>query len=436
MSQDPSHHDDEGAQRWEEMLRSMLGPEAAEEALRAMRASGMDPESMARAAGLPQDQNQMMLMISQMQQLLSAGGDDPVNWRLAHDLAQQTVRASGAGPVTAAQSSAVRSAMQVADLWLDTATELGPAGGTQEAWSQEDWVERTLPTWKRLSEPVATSVAHALAGILSEQAEHMPPEMQGMMGQLGEASGMLRQLGGAVFGMQVGQAVGTLAQEAFGPADTGLPLVENPTSALVPVNVTAFSEGLDAPEDEVRHFLAVREVAHARLFAHVPWLRSHLLSTVETYAREISIDTDAMEQAVRSIDPTNPEELREAFAGGVFAIEHSDAQRAALVRLETALALVEGWVEEVTAQAVAPHLPHAVPLREMVRRRRAAGGPAEQTFATLVGLELRPRRLREAASLWAGLGSARGTAERDALWSHPDLMPTPEELDNPQSFVA
>jgi putative hydrolase len=236
--------------------------------------------------------------------------------------------------------------------------------------------------------------------------------------------------------MQVGQAVGTLAREAFGPADTGLPLVEEPTTALVPANVADFSEGLDAPAEEVRLFLSVREVAHARLYAHVPWLRAHLLGIVESYAREITIDTEAMEEAVRGIDPTNPEQLREAFSGGVFALEQSPAQQAALVRLETALALVEGWVEEVTAQAVAPHLPHAVPLREMLRRRRATGGPAEQTFATLVGLELRPRRLREAAALWAALGSERGTAERDALWSHPDLMPTPEELDDPKGFVA
>lgn len=435
MSQDPAASGDD-ARRWEELLRSIVGPEAAEEAMRAMRASGLDPDAMAKAAGLPPDQNQMMAMMAQMQSLLATGGDEPVNWRVVEDVARQTVRAAGTEPVTAAEAGRVREALQVADLWLDTATELGPAGGRQEAWDREAWVVQTLPVWKLLSEPVATNVARAVADVVAQQTQQLPPEMQGLMGQLGPAGGMLRRLGGAVFGMQLGQAVGTLAAEVFGPADTGLPLVEGAHSALVPANVAAFADGLDAPAEEVRLFLAVREVAHARLFAHVPWLRSHLLGAVAAYAREIAIDTAAIEEAVRSVDPTNPEELREAFSGGVFAIEHTPAQKAALVRLETALALVEGWVEEVTAQAVAPHLPHAVPLREMVRRRRATGGPAEQTFATLVGLELRPRRIREAATLWSGLGIARGTAERDALWSHPDLMPTEEELDDPTSFVA
>ncbi|MET8546511.1 zinc-dependent metalloprotease, partial [Kitasatospora sp. NPDC004799] len=64
-----------------------------------------------------------------------------------------------------------------------------------------------------------------------------------------------------------------------------------------------------------------------------------------------------------------------------------------------------------------------------------AGGPAEQTFATLVGLELRPRRLRDASRLWALLADARGIEGRDALWEHPDMLPTAADLDDPDAFV-
>ncbi len=118
----------------------------------------------------------------------------------------------------------------------------------------------------------------------------------------------------------------------------------------------------------------------------------------------------------------------------MFAVATSPAQRAALLRLETLLALVEGWVEEVTAAAAAPHLPHTAALREMMRRRRAAGGPAEEIFATLVGLELRPRRSRDAARLWAALAEEGGTAAREAVWDHPDLLPTAEDLDDPEGY--
>jgi len=247
---------------------------------------------------------------------------------------------------------------------------------------------------------------------------------------------LLRQLGSAVFGMQVGQAAGTLAHDVFGTTDIGLPLLDEPTPALVAANVDAFAEGLDAPADEVRLFLALREAAATRLFTHVPWLRSHLLATVEAYARGITIDVEQLEEAVSSIDPTDAAALQQALSGGVFAPHTTPEQVAALERLETALALVEGWVDEVASNAALPHLPHTMALREMIRRRRAAGGPAEQTFANLVGLELRPRRLRDAAALWAQIARDNGPAARDAVWDHPDLLPGTQDLDDPSGYAA
>jgi hypothetical protein len=44
--------------------------------------------------------------------------------------------------------------------------------------------------------------------------------------------------------------------------------------------------------------------------------------------------------------------------------------------------------------------------------------------------------LRDAATVWAAMGQQRGAAERDRLWSHPDLLPTSEDLDEPLDFVG
>jgi zinicin-like metallopeptidase len=96
---------------------------------------------------------------------------------------------------------------------------------------------------------------------------------------------------------------------------------------------------------------------------------------------------------------------------------------------------VEGWVDTAVGSVAEGRLPGSAKLAEAVRRRRATGGPAEATFATLVGLQLRPRRLREAAALWRALDAARGIEGRDAVWAHPDLLPTADDLDNPDAFV-
>src|SRR5688572_30227682 len=134
-------------------------------------------------------------------------------------------------------------------------------------------------------------------------------------------------------------------------------------------------------------------------------------------------------------DPGNPEALQELQVEGVFTPEDSAAQKAALARLETALALIEGWVCHVVDVAVAGRLTEVVRLGEAFRRRRAAGGPAEQTFSALVGLELRPRRLREAAALWSALTEHRGISGRDALWGHPDLLPSADDFADPEGYA-
>ena len=192
----------------------------------------------------------------------------------------------------------------------------------------------------------------------------------------------MRSMAGTAFGMQLGHGVGRLAAEAVSATDVGLPLTDKPGTALVPAGVADFAEGLEADEEQVRLFLAVREAATARLYAHVPWLRGQVLGALEAYAREIRIDTQAVEEAISQVDPSDPEALRRALEAGVFAPQETPAQKAALESLETLLALVEGWVEVVTARATAPHLPRAVALQEMLRRRRLAGGAAEKVNLT------------------------------------------------------
>ena len=387
------------------------------------------PPELANLPGMPQDPAALQAMFAQVQQLMSTGGDEPVNWDLARDVARRVAAEGGDPSVGDAQQRQVAESLRTADLWLDRVTELPSAAARTDAWSRAEWVERTLPTWKGVVGPVAESVSAAMTQAVSSQA---PPELAPV---LSSALPVMRRMAGAFFGDQVGQAIGALAREVVSGSDVGLPLLPTGRTALLPGNVAAFGEGLGLPEDEVRLYLALREAAHARLFSGVSWIRAHLLGAVADYARGISIDTAKIEEAVRQIDPNDPQGLQDALSSGLFEPDQTPAQQAALERLENALALVEGWVDEVVDRAARGSLPHAEALRETIRRRRATGGPAEHIFASLVGLELRPRRLREAAAVWAALTQARGAAGRDALWSHPDLVPTAAALADPVGFA-
>ncbi len=374
----------------------------------------------------------------------------PVNWDLAKNVARHAVAAHGDPSIVARQAGEVAEALRLADLWLDDATTFPSGVRASRAWSRSEWVEATLPVWTKLCDPIAAKAVETMSGAMTAGTQTLggeaaaeaaggeaPDDLRAQLNAMaGPMLGLVRQIGGLVVASQTGQAVGALALEVVSSTDVGLPVGPEGIAALLPEGVAAFGSGLSVPDGEVRLFLALREAAHHRLFGHVPWLRARLFGAVEEYAKGITVDTSQLQQSLMEIDLTNPQALQEAMAGGTFfRPEETPRQKAALARLETALALVEGWVATVVDDAASRRLPGSDALAEAVRRRRATGGPAERTFATLVGLELRPRRLREAAAIWRGLTGARGVAGRDAVWAHPDLLPGQDDFEDPDGFV-
>lgn len=365
-------------------------------------------------------------MFSNAGNMPAGGGSGPVNYDLARRVASSSI--GFVAPVPATTNSAIADAVHLAETWLDGVTAL-PAGTAKAVgWTPTDWVDNTLETWKRLCDPMAQQISTVWASSLPEEAK----------GMAGPLMAMMSQMGGMAFGSQLGQALGRLSREVLTSTEIGLPLGPKGVAAVLPEAVESFATGLERPRSEVLTFLAAREAAHHRLFTHVPWLSSQLLGAVEAYARGMQIDMTGIEELARDFNPatlSDPEAIENLLGQGVFEPKATPAQTQALERLETLLALIEGWVQVLVADALGDRIPGAAALGETLRRRRASGGPAEQTFATLVGLELRPRKLREAAALWQRLTEAAGVDARDAIWQHPDLLPDADDLDEPAAFI-
>ena len=406
MSDDNTPDDD-----FQEMLRRMLGGEGAEQ----LQNMGVDPA-------------QMQQMMFALQQAMTSSGDEGISWDAAKTGALHMANQDGTS-ISSRERADLDQAFQLADLWLGEATTLPTTGEAPTVLTRGMWVEQTLPVWQELAEPVATSVADALTSALDQQA---PEEMQGM---IQGASRMLRQIGGTLFATQLGQVVGKLSKEVVSGGDVGLPILPTGTAAIVPQNFADLGEGLGIPDDQLALYFAARELAHARLFKHAKWLRLHVMSQVTDYARGIHVDTQVLEDLAERFDPSNPAELQEALQSGALLPQQSEAQQTALARLETMLALIEGWVDVVAADATS-RVPSLDRIAEATRRRRAVGGPAQDALAALVGLQLKPRRLREAASMWRAVGDAVGAEARDALWDYPDLVPGASDIDDPSALIA
>ncbi|MEW1833926.1 zinc-dependent metalloprotease [Microbacterium sp. NPDC079995] len=401
-----------------EMLRRMLGGQG-----------GIDPEQLRQLSAMGIDPAMMRTIMQQLQAAMAGdGGDDGVDWSAARTQALHIANRDGLG-ITAGARTEFDQAFALAALWLSEATSIGELAQTPRPITRGQWVEATLPVWQELAEPVASSISDALTAALESQTpEEMRPAIEG-------AGRLMRRVGGALFAGQLGAVIGKLSLEVVSGGDVGIPLMPTGEAAILPQNFADFGRDLEIEEDQLALVLATRELAHARLFRHAKWLRLHVISQVTDFARGVHVDTDALEDLASRFDPSSPEELRAAIESGALLPQRSEAQVAALTRLENLLATIEGWVDVVTADATT-RVPSADRIAEAVRRRRAVGGPGEQAMASLVGLELRPRRLREAAAMWRAVTDAVGPAVRDGLWDYPDLMPSAEDLDDPAGLVA
>lgn len=365
---------------------------------------------------------------------MQTGSTGAAGWDGAKQVARSLVVQAGDESVSENEKNAISQAVSLAQTWLDGATNF-PAHTTQSfAWSRSEWIETTMPIWQRLVDPIAKKVQANLGANLQGmlQSEQLPEEMMAMMGPMMDA---LKPMSSAMFTMQVGNGIGELAKEVLSSNEIGLPLTNFLIPALLPKNIKTFAAGVEQKESEVILFLSLREAAASRLFANTGWLGPRLLGAIEEYSQGIGINTEKISEAMREIDPMNPESLQQILGGGVFEVELSDTQKNALNRIEFLLALIEGWVEQVTLKAAQDKLPSLIPLSETMRRRRAAGGPAEKTFSALVGLALRPKLNREAGEFFKKFTELKSVRERDLLWSHPDLLPSEDQLEAVDSFI-
>jgi putative hydrolase len=376
------------------------------------------------------------------------GSTEALPKNIVRDTAKKFATAQGSAPIGANDVSDVEQAFSIAELWLNDATFFpqSPNSGNV-ALARTDWVDSTLAGWQTTVEPLAIGLSSAIGDLLKQaQGEANPLGEENPFGQeqmqlpIGMISALLNSFIGSLIATQLGQAIGGLAGKVTGAHDVGLPLIDAAYPSLVPQNIKEWATDLDIPMEEVRIFHALRESAIARLFAHNPWLVSYIRTAITDYGKGINIDMEAIqEQAQRAFesgngfDPSNPESLTIALKDGIFTPQESPAQRAALTKLETALALIDGWSEEVVALAAGERLPNIGALQETLRRRRATSAPAQQLFSSLLGLQVSPRLARESAAFWKQIRELKDVESRDRVWS--GILPSADDLLTPESFM-
>jgi len=360
----------------------------------------------------------------------------PVN--VIRDISKRTLAASGERPVGHLDNDAMKGALRLADLWIDSVTALPKSSIAEDeslAASRSDWINYSIDGWQSFTTPLVEGIAEAMQRMISSASENQPVAAPINISQL--MAGFM----GTMIRTQLGRSIGKFATTVTSAHDAAIPLSATTSTFLITENVRAWGEGLGIDEREVEIYLALREAAAARLFTATPWLRGHLHALVSRYGKGINIDVESMQRQAEdalsrgTIDPSDPASMQNAIAEGMFTPEESEAQRIALAQLELILALIEGWIDLIVVDAAGERLPSLSRLQETQRRRRATQSPTQELFASLIGLEVSPRTIRECSNFWREVTTSLSLEERDRLWEDPFALPTVEEASDPESFL-
>lgn len=384
-------------------------------------------------------------LIAQVQRMQASGGfafgmtnadrDPDAAWRTTITAAKNLVGSTHADPeLRPEERTAVGDAERLAQAWLTPVTTFAETGRPARAIRRATWLDETSAGWRGIIEPIIEGLADALQrGTTAEAGEEFEP-MQQMLAP------MMRSAASLIYRDRLKKELAEVSSDILTGTELGVNLLDAPDVVVIPANIAQFTRDLDASDGDITLYLLLREAARQRLFHAVGWLSPQLSALLGHFAREITIDFEAI---ASQFQPENLQTLSieevvavgESVRGSFFQPATTPTQVEILERLEVLLALVEGWVDHVVSRATAPWMPNAAQLEEIMHRRRASGSPFN-VFSALIGLDLRPRLVRDAKNLWAAVEHERDVAGRDDVWGHPDLLPTASDLADPLAFAS
>jgi putative hydrolase len=367
----------------------------------------------------------------------------PVNWDLAGQTATGIAESEPEQPVSDRESAEFATAVDTAELWLDQVTELPAVPGPTRHLRRAEWTRMAVT-----SEGLGTYVEPIAGGMAAGMAGQLPEELTGMlggmgMGDLGGADNPIAQamqsMGAMMFGMQTGTIAGHLAGQLLGTYDLGVPTIDPRTIGPVGDTAARFAADYDVSPEELRHWLALSEAAHRRMYAGVPWLRTEIATLIRGFAEAADDDAQSLFDQLggMGVDPSDPASLQRALeAPDGFRLEPSAGQQEVTRRLQALVSFTEAWVDTVLRAAAGDKLTALPRIEEAIRRRRAEQGPGERFLTQLIGLDLTPSDIRLAEEFCAAVLAARGQEGLDRVWRDPAHLPSLAELGEPSRWLV
>jgi coenzyme F420 biosynthesis associated uncharacterized protein len=212
---------------------------------------------------------------------------------------------------------------------------------------------------------------------------------------------------------------------------------------LVYPNVIAVERQLRVSPADFRLWVCLHEVTHRVQFRANPWLAEHMSSSlaviIDDTGQELTQVVGRLGEFVRnkraSAEGQAPEPNSEGMVGFLRAIQ-SEPQRKALDQLLVLGTLLEGHADHVM-DAVGPKVVPSVATirRRFNERRQRKQPPLQRVLRTLLGFDAKLSQYTRGKIFVDHVVDEVGMAAFNTIWTSPETLPLPTEVDEPQRWI-
>ncbi|WP_301546767.1 zinc-dependent metalloprotease [Gordonia sp. X0973] len=248
--------------------------------------------------------------------------------------------------------------------------------------------------------------------------------MSGLTAKAGgfQAGGLLAFLSGAI----LGQYDPFTVDESTG-ADGVL--------LLVAPNIVAVERKLKAVPSDFRLWVCLHEVTHRVQFSANPWLRGYMVDNVAKLTD--AGDETAAQLVARIAAGVRGEKPRESGVLGVMQLLQSPEQYEAFTNLMMLGTLLEGHADHVMDAVGPAHVPTVERIRAGFDARRAAPrNPLARLMRALIGMDAKMAQYIRGKAFTDHVVGAVGMPAFNTVWTGPETLPRPDEIDEPDRWIS
>ena len=244
---------------------------------------------------------------------------------------------------------------------------------------------------------------------------------------------------GRVTGAQTGAVLAFISSGILGQYD---PFTSNDGEdgclLLVYPNVIAVERQLRVSPADFRLWVCLHEVTHRVQFTANPWLAGHMSDALAALISDAGTGTTGemiarLAEFARSRGGNNPNDA--GILGLVRAVQ-SPPQREALDRLIVLGTLLEGHADFVMDGVGPAVVPSVATIRARFDQRRSRRQPPlQRLLRALFGVNAKLSQYTRGKAFVDHVVGRVGMERFNTVWSGPDTLPLPDEIENPQRWI-